>query len=446
MKELVSLFAGIGGFDLGFQRAGFRVAAHVEKDERCRRLLASKWPEAVSLDDVGTAGAHNLPPCDVVTFGFPCQDLSVAGKRAGLSGGRSGLFYEATRIINELKPAYCLFENVPGLLSSDGGRDFARVLMEMDRIGYCGAWRVLDAQWFGVAQRRRRVFGLFSRLDSGAERCAEILSIAESLRGHPAPSREAGQGVAGCLESRTDGGGFPGTDGACAGHVVPAVAGTLLCGTNRTGGTRRPGENGAEGIDCLIPAVARTVSCNTARGGIPSTDGLDGALIPAVAGCLDCEVGGGKLQVQHAASGHLIPATVRPVMGTITARMFNAMGARDVEEGALIPMQGCDSDTKPGHLISVAQVQWASGGGQTENDTAQALRAGAEHNYQFARLGLSVRRLTPVECERLQGFPDGWTAGFSDSTRYRMLGNAVCVNVSEWIAWRIADHRGHAER
>lgn len=354
MKKVVSLFAGIGGFDLGFERARFEIVAHVEKDAKCRKLLAARWPDAVALDDVCTAGAHNLPPCDVVTFGFPCQDLSVAGKRAGLAGGRSGLFYEATRIINELKPAYCLFENVPGLLSSDEGRDFARVLMEMERIGYCGAWRVLDAQWLGVAQRRRRVFGLFSRLDSGAERCAEILSLQESLRGNPAPSREAGQGV--------------------ARGVAHCLGG---------GGNMRHRED----QDTLIPAVARSI--NAGRDGY--NDCSDQTYIPAVAGCLQ---------------------------------------ERDAK--------GADSDTKPGHLVPVAQVQWTSGGGKVHNPTAQALRSGAEHNYQFAQLGMQVRRLTPTECERLQGFPDGHTAGFSDSTRYKMLGNAVCVNVAEWIAKRIA--------
>lgn len=191
--RVISLFAGIGGFDLGFERAGFETVAVVEKDENCRKLLAAKWPKAVVLDDVCTAGKHNLPACDVITFGFPCQDLSVAGKRAGLAGGRSGLFYEATRIIDELQSAFCVFENVPGLYSSENGRDFANVLAELERIGYRGAWRCLDAQWFGVAQHRRRVFGVFSRLDSGAECAAEILSLSESLRGHPAPSREAGK-------------------------------------------------------------------------------------------------------------------------------------------------------------------------------------------------------------------------------------------------------------
>ncbi len=229
-KRVISLFAGVGGFDLGFERAGFQIVAHVEKDAKCRELLKAKWPDAVALDDVCTAGKHNLPECDVITFGFPCQDLSVAGKRAGLQGSRSGLFYEATRIIRELRPAWALFENVPGLLSSGGGRDFAAVLREMDECGYCGAWRVLDAQWFGVAQRRRRVFGLFTRLDSGAERCAEILSISESLRGNPAPSREAREGITGtaaqCFEPRSPDG--------CA-RLVGDIAPTL----NRMGGGQR---------------------------------------------------------------------------------------------------------------------------------------------------------------------------------------------------------------
>jgi site-specific DNA-cytosine methylase len=165
-KRVISLFAGVGGFDLGFERAGFQIVAHVEKDEKCRELLRSKWPDAISLDDVCTAGKHNLPECDVITFGFPCQDLSVAGKRAGLTGKRSGLFYEATRIIDELKPTYCIFENVPGLLSSNDGKDFANVLDAITDIGYCVDVNVLDAQYFGVAQRRRRVFGLCTRADS----------------------------------------------------------------------------------------------------------------------------------------------------------------------------------------------------------------------------------------------------------------------------------------
>src|SRR5690606_10553137 len=108
---------------------------------------------------------------DVICGGFPCQDLSIAGRRAGLAGARSGLFYEMTRITDELQPAFLCWENVVGLLSSRGGRDFLAVLMELERIGYSGCWTTLDAQFFGVAQRRRRVFGVFARRDIGAARC-----------------------------------------------------------------------------------------------------------------------------------------------------------------------------------------------------------------------------------------------------------------------------------
>ena len=239
--SVVSLFAGIGGFDLGFSRAGCRTVATVEIDKNCRRLLSARWPDAVHLDDVRTAGRHNLPDCDIVTFGFPCQDLSIAGKRAGLEGKRSGLFYEAMRIIDELKPAWAVWENVPGLLSSDNGRDLARVLFRLGESGYFGCVRCIDAQWLGVAQRRRRLFGVFTRLDSGAERCAEVLSVGESLRGHPAPSREAGEGVTHDLAPCPTGGGrgverageSRGQDPVVA---VPDICGCMSDGAHNGGG------------------------------------------------------------------------------------------------------------------------------------------------------------------------------------------------------------------
>jgi DNA (cytosine-5)-methyltransferase 1 len=373
---------------LGFSRAGFEIVAHVEKDANCRKLLAAKWPDAIALDDVCTAGAHNLTACDVITFGFPCQDLSVAGKRAGLKGKRSGLFYEATRIINELRPAFCLFENVPGLLSSEQGGDFLNVLLEMDRIGYNGAWRVLDAQWFGVAQRRRRCFGLFSCLNSGAERCAEILSIPESLRGHPAPSREAGEEIAGSLDCRAAGGGFPGTDGACAGHVIPAVGATLKANTGRNH------------IECdYIPAVAGCLQERDAKGADSDTK-----------------------------PGHLVPVAFGGDMARTLVARHDSSPCAD---------RGMDVVAVP---VAFEPRFVRTSGGQPTTGPHPCLRADANtgDGKPCVATMMQVRRLTPTECERLQGFPDGWTAGFSDSTRYRMLGNAVAVPVAEWIAKRLA--------
>lgn len=158
MLTVGSLFAGIGGFDLGFARAGLATRWAVEIDPDCRRVLAARFPEAQLHEDVRQCGKANLEPVDVICGGFPCQDLSVAGKRAGLAGARSGLFYEMTRIVDELRPSFVVFENVPGLLSSNGGKDITAVLEEIERIRYIADLDILDAQYFGLAQRRRRLF------------------------------------------------------------------------------------------------------------------------------------------------------------------------------------------------------------------------------------------------------------------------------------------------
>lgn len=153
-----------------------------------------------------------LTPVDVVCAGFPCQDLSVAGKRAGLDGSRSSLFYDVIRIIREMRkqtngrsPTFLVLENVPGIFSSNGGRDFAVVLREVAESGAMDiAWAVLDAQWFGVAQRRRRMFLV---ADFRGERAAEILSIPYSLQGNPPTRREAGAGVASAVRRSAKNGG-----------------------------------------------------------------------------------------------------------------------------------------------------------------------------------------------------------------------------------------------
>jgi DNA (cytosine-5)-methyltransferase 1 len=198
-KTIGSLFAGIGGFDLGFERAGFKTAWTCEIDKKAQAVLRFRFPDAAHHDDVCAVGAHNLAPVDVVTFGSPCQDLSVAGKRAGLAGERSGLFHEAARVIRELraahgKPDFAIWENVPGAFSSNDGRDFAAVIDAMVNVGARDvAWRVLDSRFFGVAQRRRRVFLV---ADFGGERAAEVLALAEGVRGYSPKGRKARQGAA----------------------------------------------------------------------------------------------------------------------------------------------------------------------------------------------------------------------------------------------------------
>ena len=197
MKTIGSLFAGIGGFDLGFERAGFKTAWACEIDPKAQAVLRLRFPDAKLHDDVCQIGAHNLEPVDVVTFGSPCQDLSVAGKRADLAGERSGLFHEAVRIIQELrerhgKPDFAIWENVPGAFSSNQGRDFAAVLQALADIGATDlAWRVVDSRFFGVAQRRRRVFLV---ADFGGERAEQVLALAQGVRGYSPQGRKARKG------------------------------------------------------------------------------------------------------------------------------------------------------------------------------------------------------------------------------------------------------------
>jgi DNA (cytosine-5)-methyltransferase 1 len=196
--KVLSLFSGVGGFDMGLENAGMETVFQCEWDKHCRTILDRHWPTVPKWDDVSTlTGEHILahaPVIDVVAWGSPCQDLSVAGKRAGLEGGRSGLFYEGMRIINELRkasngkyPRISIWENVYGALNSNKGEDFEAILKEMVEAGslLC-EWRVLDAQYFGVPQRRRRVFVVAVFDSATANRCPDpLLPVSEGLRWHP---------------------------------------------------------------------------------------------------------------------------------------------------------------------------------------------------------------------------------------------------------------------
>jgi len=194
----VSLFAGVGGFDLAMQRQGVKVVASVEIDKKCNEVLAKHFPEATQFTDVTTVKGEDLinagfnPSKGIITGGFPCQDLSVAGKRAGLAGERSGLFWEIARLVEETKTEYFVIENVPGLLSSNNGKDFGVVIGTMADLGYSVGWRVLDAQHFGVPQRRRRVFIVGRRSDNSSSP-AEILFKPQGLRRDPSTSQSKGQ-------------------------------------------------------------------------------------------------------------------------------------------------------------------------------------------------------------------------------------------------------------
>ena len=195
-----SFFSGVGGLDLGFERAGIETVSVSEIDRYANAVLAERFPDAPNLGNITEVNANDIPEADVWSGGFPCQDLSTAGKRAGFAGKRSSLAFTFLDLVEQRRPRWLVLENVPGLFSSNNGADFGRLLYEMDQLGYGVAWRTLDARYFGVAQRRRRVF-IVGSLES--DRAAEVLFECEGCERHPASRGEARQDLArnadGCI-------------------------------------------------------------------------------------------------------------------------------------------------------------------------------------------------------------------------------------------------------
>ena len=264
-----ALFMGIDGFGYGFAQSGIETRWGVEIDATCRSVVRRHNPDIMLLDDVCTSGAHNLTPVDIISYGSPCQDLSLAGRRKGLAGERSGLFFEAIRIIRELRPAIAIWENVPGALSSNGGQDFGAALNALADAGALDiCWRVLDAQWFGVPQRRRRIFVV---ADFVGCRAASILFEPEGVSGYSPTRRET--------RARP-------TTGAATG-----IASDL----------RAQSADGADGADSLIPRLSGTRGSHSGGGHRTDLD-TSGAYIPvladtaplAVAGSLTARYGKGS--------------------------------------------------------------------------------------------------------------------------------------------------------
>ena len=243
--RFLSLFSGIEAASIAWKPLGWECVAFSEIEPFPCAVLAHPYPNTPNLGDVTKItedDIKNLGQIGLVVFGFPCQDLSIAGARKGFEGERSSLFYDAIRVINYAKQhcgtRFALLENVPGAFSSNKGADFTEVVKHMAGLsdldtpangwGKEGAavgdnglleWCVLDAQWFRLAQRRKRVFAIVDFGDWASR--PPILLERESLRGSPAPSREAQQEVAGTLSSRTSGGGGLGADFECAGGLQP---------------------------------------------------------------------------------------------------------------------------------------------------------------------------------------------------------------------------------
>lgn len=208
-----SFFSGAGGMDIGLERAGWQTVSFSEIEPYACAILAERWPDIPNLGDI--AAVDDVPPARLWTGGFPCQDLSVAGKRGGIDASRSGLAWAFLDLVERHRPEAFILENVPGLLSSNAGRDFGRLLREVGDLGYGWAYRLLDAQFFGVPQRRRRVFVLALDLDRhpDPDSAGAVLAVGTRCgRDHPprdkarsSTSKGTGHGVAasGATSTRT---------------------------------------------------------------------------------------------------------------------------------------------------------------------------------------------------------------------------------------------------
>ena len=371
---LGSLFDGSGGFPLGGIIAGMTPVWSSEIEPFPIRVTEKRLPSVRHYGDVSKLNGAGLEPVDVITFGSPCQDMSLAGKRAGLDGARSGLFFQAVRIIKEMrakygKPRYAVWENVRGALSSAGGEDFRRVLEELCRVkddaadvprpkkwqsagliwgnGYSVAWRVLDAQYWGVPQRRKRIYLV---ADFDGDSAGKILFDSEGVSGHSEKMQAARKDFARCAQGG-------------AGETVGVL--------NDQGGSSISIE------DNLSPTLRAETHQH----------------LPIVYGLCSYESNSMKSSNPH--SG---------IYKADTARTLDINGGSPAcnQGGMLVLFDNHREDAR------------YTGPCDTSPTINSYLGTGGL-NAPLVATDWRVRMITPLECARLQGFPDWWTDGLTDS-------------------------------
>jgi DNA (cytosine-5)-methyltransferase 1 len=553
--NVVSLFSGVGGFDLGLEQAGMKTIYQCEWDKHATNILQRHWPDVPKWGDITTLTAqeilrHGQNP-DVIAWGSPCQDLSVAGKRAGLEGERSGLFHEGMRIIKELRketnnayPRISIWENVAGALSSNRGADFGIILDEMAQAGAMVIeWAMLDAQHFGIPQRRRRVFVIAIFDPAIARNCPDpLLPVSQSLRGNTQKGKQKRQ-VASSQASTSVGenGAILGSDivGPLAasdwkfpqqqqvhenkivvepyvksrraqsdsddetwveGKVNPTLN-SFDTGDTRSTTAIVTNEVVKDPVGTLQARVAATnhESIRDGHAIITETHLIDGTRVDDVR---VYEPPVQTLQARMGTGGNNVPMIAQePIMlnfqgskgNSITSEdgvsfTLNAMHGHDVHvvaqepigiQGNVIGRQPENGPAGKGHteegdpmftltstdVHAVAYDEFndtlsethhslrtikISTGVLVDNEVVGTLRSGGDGGVPSSRgehlvtePTMAVRRLTPLECERLMGWPDDHTRYKADGTeqadthRYKQCGNGVASPVAKWIAQHI---------
>jgi len=459
-----SLFAGVGGFDMGMEQAGWECKFQVEWDKHCQHILNKHWPDIPKWGDVSTVSGTEIPPVDCIIFGSPCQDLSVAGKRAGLQGERSGLFYEAVRIIKEMRhvtngtfPRWAIWENVAGALSSNNGRDFAAVISEMAEAGaVLQEYALLDAQHFGIPQRRRRVFLVACFDPAIARNCPDpLLPVSESLRGDSKKGKSKGQAVTSETSAgfgSSSFGGWSETDTAITLSARDHKSSDTIVGSLAARDYKGVGSQYVdEGKVIVEPMLLDGTRVDDVRVYEPPVQtlkermGTGGNNVPMLA--FDTQFGSNanvfEDQSPTLKASQQSPSVAYSIREDAKANTFSATELDHANAlSALRPSpQSHHAQMFIAEITStpVAYDEY----NDSINETHHALRAGTKQSTGVLEPTMAVRRLTPLECERLMGWPDDHTRWKADGTeqadthRYKQCGNGVASPVARWIAQHI---------
>ena len=420
----LSVCSGIEAATVAWHPLGWTPVAFSEIEAFPCAVLAHHYPSVANLGDMTKFQEWpDLEP-DVLVGGTPCQSFSVAGLRKGLDDPRGNLMLTYLAIARRYRPRWVVWENVPGVLSSGGGRDFAALLRGLDELGYGWAYRVLDAQYFGVPQRRRRVFVVGCL--GGWQRAAAVLFERHSLSGHPAPRREKGQTVAPCLGDCSNGGGAngPGRTVDTAESLIPSIANPLTARMHK-------------GVNTTCDE-GQTMIAHTLRGeGFNASEDGTGRGTPLVPVAFNWQASG----KQTTLGANTLGANTVQAVAFDTSQITSKTNRSNPQVGD--PCHTLHQGAT--HHIAVAfNVRGRDGGAMPEVTDVASLRAASGGSSRSYVAAMSVRRLTPKECARLQGFPDDYldityrNKPAADGPKYKALGNSMAVPVMRWIGKRIA--------
>ena len=474
MIRCLSVCSGIEAWSCAVEGMdGYSVSALSEIEPFPCAVLAERYPFVPNLGDMTKINGWAMRgQIDLLVGGTPCQGFSVAGLRGGLNDPRSGLAGHYVRLAAELRVPWLLWENVPGALSTSGGADFRAFVSALDKLGYGLAWAVLDAQWFGVAQRRKRLF-LVGRLGDWRGPGQVLFGPGRVCRNPPARRRK-GEGDAPRAEGGAGAWGQPEVSGTVTavgsgaasvgnrsldGFTVldqPNEVSSTLCASGA--GTDRPSAQGSQEGFCVVSMKTDNTKANgTYISDAPVSYTLDTLAPPAVFPLSEQMLFSEKnfgglgrlndpaptLDTKHvnAVAPAVFPLDTRHLLRDDSA--FGGWG--NLNEPAATLSLSHPPAVAPLDLRHLLRDDASFGGFGLPNEPVGSLTCGMTGGGNPPAMAplsppLYPRRLTPLECERLQGFPDGWTAiqfqgkPAKDSHRYRALGNSMAVPVMRWLA------------